>query len=296
MKRKTWLIVLAILAGLCCVAGIVIYLTIENTPPNPWTAESGYHVRGSKVYYYPGFGISDPFEIRDAHAGSFVVIDSSYALDRSHVYVDGMIIPEADPATFEVFDFTFTRDADHVFLRERVFSDDPAHFENVAPNIYRDTRHVYWSADIVSDDPSNLVVVGAADFYTYFKDSTTVFVNGNPIEGADPATFSVVRDGFSRDATHIFYFASMIPEADVSTFEVLDSPFARDAAHAYWMQNVIPEADPDTFVVLNANFECSADAVHAYYQATLIPGFDPASIPVSATVNSCDETRIYFTP
>lgn len=293
MKRKTWLIVLSVIAGVCCIASFVIYKVLESRPPSR-LSDSGYYVRGSKVFYHPGFGLAEPFEIPGVDAKSFVAIDSSYGRDKTHVYLDGVAIPGADPDSFEIFDNTFTRDANHVYLQGQVFSDDAVHFEHVEGNIYRDSQHIYWSTSIISDDPSHLVVLGNSGFYTFLKDSKTVYIQGSPIQDADPATFEPIADAYSRDASHIFYFDQAIADVDSSTFEVIASPYSRDAAHVYFMESILPEADPATFVVLNVDFQCSADATHAYYQGESISNFDPASIPPGAVVTNCDASGIYF--
>lgn len=297
-SRQTPLIVGIIFICLCLipltVAGVG-YLYMGDQPPSR-LEDSGYYIRRTKVYYYPGFGLSEPFEIEDADVDSFEVIDENYARDVSRVYHDGIPVSDSDPATFEIVDHYFARDSRHVYLYGNIFSDDPVNFENVDGNIYRDSQHIYWSTVPISDDPSNLVILDGSDSYTYFKDSTTIFIQGNPIQDADPATFSIIEDAYSRDASHIFYFDQTISEADSESFEIIASPYARDAEHVYFMESRIPDADPDTFQILNLDFQCSADATHAYYQGVLIPGFDPASIPSDNTVTNCDQNGIYFSP
>jgi len=293
MKTKKWLVAIPVVFGLCAVAVLALYLKVRNGPPGELD-NSGYYVRPNKVYFHPGFGLASPFEIIGADPSTFKDLDGSYALDANHVYLDGVPIAKADPATFELVSGSFTRDAYHVFLGPDVFSHDPSHFENVEGNIFRDSQHIYWSTDIISDDPAHLVVLGNFGFYTYLKDSTTVFIQGNPIRDADPATFAIIQDAYSRDASHTFYFDQSLPEADSATFEIIASPYARDASHVYFMERILGDADPSTFVVLNVNFQCSADATHAYYMGNLIPNFDPSTIPPGAKVTNCDANGIYF--
>lgn len=288
--NRKWVVPVLVLIGLC----VALLTVIANRPPGTLD-NSGYYIRGSKVYYHPGFPGS-PSEIQSADANTFVILDVRYGLDTAQVYINGASIPGADPSTFELLSDPFTRDANHVYVGGERFSDDPAHFERVDGNIYRDSQHIYWSTTIVSDDPSHLVVLGSSGFYTYFKDSTAVYINGSLIRDADPVTFAMVNEGFSLDAANIFYFDQIILGADLATFQMIVSPFARDAAHVYFMENALPDADPSTFIVLNVDFQCSADATHAYYQGDLIPNFDPANIPANAVVTNCDGAGIYFSP
>lgn len=298
MKSKPARLIFGILFLCLCVGlagGGFAYLALQDRPPSR-LSDSGYHLRRTKVFYHPGFGLSSPFEISGADRASFEILDHSYARDNSQVYLDGLPIPEADPATFELLESPFALDARHVYVNRDIFSDDPVHFEQVHGNIFRDSQHIYWSTSIVSDDPAHLSVLDRSGFYTFFKDLRTVFVNGNPIAGAEPDSFAVIDGAYSQDARHVFYFDEMIPDADVSTFEILESPYARDANSAFWMENVIADASPDTFKVLNADFECSADAQYAFYQDQMIQGYDPEEIPDDAQVIGCSSADVHFTP
>jgi hypothetical protein len=149
---------------------------------------------------------------------------------------------------------------------------------------------------VLSDDPANFKIVSDADYYLFTKDGRDVHVNGTAIAGADPATFRVIKGGYSSDVGGIFYFTDRVAGADASSFEVIDNPFARDARHAYWMGKQIPDADGSTFKVLNANFECTADRSHAYYRDKLIVDADPRSFPPGRAVTGCSETAVYFAP
>lgn len=299
MKPKRFALIITVVVLFLCLFSVIAAgvgaLYLQDQPPNS-LEDSGYYIRRTKVFYYPGFGLSEPFEIEGADVDSFEVIDENYARDVRRVYHDGVPVSDSDPATFEIVDHYFARDSRHVYLNGVIHSNDPTNFENVAGNIYRDSQHIYWSTEPISDDPSNLVILDGSDSYTYFKDSTTIFIQGNPLQGADLATFSILKDAYSRDALHIFYFDQTISNADLTSFEIIDSPYARDAVHVYFMESNILDADPDTFQILNLNFQCAADATYAYYQGALIPGFDPASIPSDNKVTNCDANGIYFSP
>jgi hypothetical protein len=296
MKDKRWLNVLLIvfiaICGLCAVTGGAGYIYIRNQPPHTAVNDAGYYVRGRTVYYLGGFP-STAFEVEGAHVRTFQIIDSQYAKDDSQVYFNGLVIPDSDPATFEVMGLWFSRDARHVYISGTIFSDDPAHFEILGDALYRDSQHIYWSTNIISDDPASLEILYNQDYHTYIRDSETVFVNGNPISGADAAAFEVLASGYGRDENQVYYFDQAMP-ADPVTFEILENPYSRDAESVFWMEHVIPDADPQAFRVLNADFECSADSEHAYFRDQLIPGFDPGTMPADAYVTNCTDTEIFF--
>lgn len=296
--KSNRLIIIVILVFVCvCLTSLTAagFIYLRNRPPSSVTSSSGYYVRGSHVYYLGGFP-STAFAIDNADVKTFNILDSQYALDNTHVYFNGSLIPDADPASFELLDSPFSRDAQHVYVSGTVFTNDPANFEILTENVYRDSQHIYWSTEIISDDPSNLEILHDENYYTYVKDSTTVFVNGNSIQGADSDSFEVILDGYARDAAHIFYFGGIIPDADSATFEILESPYAKDGNSVFWMEHLIEGVDVSTFQVLNADFECSADSTTAYYQDQPIPNFDPNSIPADSHVTNCDINGMYFSP
>ncbi|HEX4191194.1 MAG TPA: DKNYY domain-containing protein [Marmoricola sp.] len=274
---------------------LIAVLTACGGAPSSLFHSAGYYVRGKTVYYLDAFP-GDAFTIKGADAKTFKILDTTYARDKHAVYLDGSPLAEADPATFELLDQPdYSKDSGHVFLRDRVLTTDTADFKFLGSGLTEDGAHVYDSGgSVLSDDPAHFKILSDADHYLFVEDASTVRVNGNPIKGADPATFGVDRGAYATDAHRAFYFDQTIPGVNLATLTVLAGPYARDAEHAYWMGKVIPRADPRTFTVLNANFECTADSTHAYYRDLLIKGFDPGTVPQGATVNNCSETSLSY--
>lgn len=273
MRRKSiavWFLIALVVALACS----------RNRPPNSFFDAAGYHVKGSTVYYLNAFP-GEAFEIGGADAATFQVFDTTYARDKSNVYVSGSPIPGADAPSFQLLDRpSFGRDRHHVYQLATAISDDPAHFELLDANLSEDSHAVYWSdGRVLLDDPAHFVIISNADYYLFTKDSRTVHVNGNPIADADPATFHVLRGAYAMDDRQVFYFTDEVADTDAPSFEALDGSYARDSGRAYWMAKTIVGADPRTFRVLNANFECSADRDHAYYRQFVIADADPKSFP-----------------
>jgi hypothetical protein len=145
-------------------------------------------------------------------------------------------------------------------------SDDPAHFELLDGDLSKDSTAVYWSdGHVLSDDPAHFAIISNQDHYLFTKDADTVHVNGNPIDGADPATFEVLQGAYATDHERVYHFADQIAGAD-----------------------------PQTFRVLNADFGCSADARRAYYRDSVVAEADPSTFPPNRSVTRCDETSISF--
>lgn len=201
-----------------------------NGPPNSLFERAGYHVRDGKVYYLNAFP-GKAFEIGGADAATFEALDSTYARDHSHVYINGALLPDADAASFELLRRPgFAKDRDHVYQRDRVFSDDPVHFELLDGELAKDSRVVFWSdGSVLSEDPAHFAIISDAAHYLYTRDGRAVHVNGNPIPDADPATFQVLQGAYARDNKRVFYFDQPIAGADLSSFRPLDGPYASDA-------------------------------------------------------------------
>ena len=281
--------------AVCLLAAAILLACSRNAAPNSLFENAGYHVRDGKVYYLNAFP-GKAFEISTADAGTFSAFDSTYGRDKSHVYLDGAQLPNADPSSFELLARPgFAKDRHHVYQRDRAISDDPDNFELLDGNLAKDGHAVYWlDGSVLSTDPGHFTVISTVDNYIFTKDSHSVHVNGNPIADANPAAFQILRGAYARDDQRVFYFDRHVAEADSSSFRTLEGPYASDSNHAYWMGEAIEEADPNTFRVLNADFECSADDARAYYRQTVIAGADPRTFPPSRAVTNCSETSVSF--
>ena len=263
--------------------------------PDSLVDEAGYHVRDNAVYYlnpFPG----KAFEIDDADAATFDIIDRTYARDSGQVYINGYPLPGAQPGSFELLERPgFARDSRRVYQHDQPISTDPGHFELLPGGLSKDSSRVYASdGAVLSHDPAEFEIVSDEDDYLFARDGGSVYVNNRPIRGASPSTFEVLSGGYSRDAEHAFYFDRQIADADVASFRVIEGPYAVDSQRVYWMGEVIAGADPASFEVLNANFECSADATHAFYRQTTIPGARPATFPPDSEVVGCSPASISF--
>jgi hypothetical protein len=267
----------------------------RSEEPNSLFDDAGYHLRDDAVYYlnpFPG----KAFQIDGANASSFEVFDRTYARDSEHVYINGQVLDGAQAESFELLDRPgFSRDGERVYQHDRPISTDPENFELLESGLAKDGAAVYWSdGSVLSEDPQNFTIISDVAHYLFAKDSRTVYVNGNPIAGASPATFRVLQGAYSRDDEHVFYFDEEITDADATTFRTLRGPYALDSQRVYWMGKTIDGADPVTFVVLNANFECSADRTRAFYRQTVIADADPATFPQGKIVTGCSEMSISF--
>jgi hypothetical protein len=112
---------------------------------------------------------------------------------------------------------------------------------------------------------------GSEMFVSYAKDKNHVYVNGLPIQGANPETYEVLPWGiFAKDDNQVFFrhwyapYAPNIPlqGVDVESFEVVNRFYAKDKQYVYEVANCgggsgretclkrLKNADPKTFVGL----------------------------------------------
>lgn len=179
---------------------------------------------------------------------------SSYSKNPRFVYDPGhMIIPVANPATFEILHeeknasgldlLSYTKDDTHVFYHGLNYRGtailalaDPASFEiffdskNNATGYAKDSLHVYYQS----------AVLPKSDLISF-----------NPV-----FTPEGNRTSFGKDTTRVYYANDILPKADPATFTVLIEPsgaatlYAKDKQRVYYKNFIVSDADPVSFVAL----------------------------------------------
>lgn len=268
--RRTWAVLLSLL--LCCACH-------KKGPPGALD-QSGYHVRNGVVYFLPNW-TSKAFIVEQAEAATLETplpggTVADYAKDRRHVFYRGTIVDKADPATFEILDDRFARDAQHVFSGSRLLCDDSPHFTVVSANFVKNSRSVYRlhpAVAIVSEDAAHFREISSQQGYSHCADRQHVYVNGNLIETADPNSFKILTGGYARDATQTYYFDAPMPVGtDADTLEIMTGGYARDRSRVYHLGKLLPEADPSSFVVTDDSFQRAHDARRHYERGSPVPG------------------------
>ena len=134
-----------------------------------------------------------------------------YKIQNNHVYSLSQIIPDADPKTFTI-------------LSGRSEFDQCSGYA-------QDGKHIY-----------------------YFYDALPVF--------ADIKSFSVLERFFAKDSSHVYFGGVPIDDADVATFSLLKDPkgegtlYSKDKSHVYVSSpqsretKVVENADPSSFMIL----------------------------------------------
>ena len=106
-----------------------------------------------------------------------------YTADADHVYWDGKLLRQADPATWQPIDNAagYSRDQHRIYYCERPLprSTDTASWQYLAHGYSRDRNRVYYWEKILPQ--------------------------------ADPASWRHLHDSFSKDLRHVYYGTRIIP-------------------------------------------------------------------------------------
>lgn len=124
------------------------------------------------------------------------------------------------------------------------------------------------------------------------------------VDGADPATFRVLRSGYAKDASNVFFEGVRFAVRDAATFELLDYGFARDRIAGYYHQAELAGSHGPSLVPLDTHH--GRDRSHAWYAtiettdarssvvARRVNDVDAASFEVLGSGYARDRSRVYF--
>ncbi|MCE7064775.1 DKNYY domain-containing protein [Dyadobacter sp. CY326] len=267
----------------------------------------GYYVENGKAYFYGGFSNASVIELKEANAEKFEAFDkrfpgnvnaSEYAGDDKVVYYLGSLLKDADSETFEVLDFGLGKDANHVYSRHNVISDDAAHFVKIDGGLFKDSQHVYSGDQIVSDDPNNIKYLGEFGYIKYFSDSKGILANKIRIDSVDVQSFKPLEHGYAIDHSQVFIIQDArlekVENAHTPSFEVISRFYSKDASSVFWRGDKLPGANPATFKIISEEHHCSCDDKKVYHQNKVVPNADPAKFPVGKKFKYCNDSEIVF--
>jgi hypothetical protein len=198
----------------------------------------GYSKAGENIYF--GGGQDWPNILRQqidrpVDAGSFQALSVHYTKDKNTVYYNSattskirvVALPAADPATFEVIGSERARDKNGDWWYGRP-ADQPG-----------------WH-DTPSEDQST-------------RDAARVWVNKQPVPGADPATFRHLGADYYVDQQRAYWRHHLVAGADPKTLRPLaNSLLAVDAKAAYLAGNRLAHVDPSTCRLIQHNRSSNA--------------------------------------
>lgn len=183
--------------------------------------------------------------IPESDGSSFRAIDRQWAVDNKHVYFGAQsisgkrlvmwtakganvtVLPGADPASFRLLERHYTADDHQVFYRLTALPDsDPDTFRRLeGSQLWRDDRQLYYQDRRIETTIDGQTHAAIADewkkmdgFYTDGKGVWTEYFY--PVPDADPSTFVVLENGFSKDVNHVWHKRKLQPDFDAPSFRV----------------------------------------------------------------------------
>ncbi|MDO4210832.1 MAG: DKNYY domain-containing protein [Bacteroidales bacterium] len=160
---------------------------------------------------------------------------SQYARDKRQVYFGDTIVAGADVATFRHVGYNVGQDCHRVYYCNRATQIKDFSALREVGHFYIDGKHVYnWHLSSIPD--ADVATLRELDM-PWAVDAHHVFHSDRLVPGADPKTFSAVRQydhagrtwsssphwDYGKDATHVYWRDSLIAGADAATFSVVAS-------------------------------------------------------------------------
>jgi hypothetical protein len=229
-----------------------------------------------------------------ADPSSFKVLSDDYATDMHHVWYEDSIIEGAEPATFAVPNGDISRlahDAHDYYMRNRpLHVADMGSFRQIDNNWALDSLHVYYlDADINSVPVGDYRTFKALNGF-YAIDAKCVYYRNNIVEGADPASFAVLKGQYhyGQDRHRVYYkaYGSAIRELNTLKHKNMEdglwNAFHTDGKMVYNPKLMaMPEGtDFATIHKVERYRDWYADSKHVYYENRLLPGANPKTFVI----------------
>lgn len=246
--------------------------------------------------------------LEGADPSTFKVLSEDYATDMHHVWFNSVMIEGAEPATFVVPDrsiiskiMTFGKISNLAHDAHDYYKDyKPLHvvnmgsFRQIDDNWALDSLQIYYLDDLTNEE---IKAVSVADYRTfkalnefYAIDSKCVYYKNNRVEGADPASFAVLKgeSHYGKDRHRVYCKAFGSAIRDLSTLrhknmeDGLCYAFHTDGKTVYNPElRAMPEGtDFATIHKVDSYRDWYADSKHVYYGNHLLPGANPQTFKV----------------
>lgn len=237
------------------------------------------------------------------------VFPGNYGEDKNSAYRNGQAFPKEDlvffkqgelPPTVKSLGSRYFQYEDKVYYYPEsvqsveslgLIDADLKSFRVLRSGYARDDKRVYYKGATVSEDPLNTFEI-LQDSYS--KDANGVYYESKKIDGADPSTFTFIRNSdFTVDKNSVYFLENYEvkkTEADVATFQVVsDSPgnYSRDDKYVYIGVKVLEAALPQGFRYLGSGYSMDSESV--FFGEKKISNVDPASFTVLGDGLSSDE-------
>jgi hypothetical protein len=215
--------------------------------------EDGFHLAKDKNHVFKRGEIWDTFD-----ASSFEVLSASYYGDKNGLYFGETSLDSPDRSTFKIMSKHLAVDKNALFYRgKRLDLCDAATLEipnnRISYQYIYDSQCAYYLTAWATPKAGFRVNENLETFREispyHAKDSESVFAGGVKIEGADPASFTVIGSSTGADQNAVFYRHNRIVDADRNSYKSLGS-YGVDKHAVFYKGRIIKGADPKTFETL----------------------------------------------
>lgn len=169
---------------------------------------------------------------------------NDYAIRQNQVTYQGQVLPDADAKTFQELGFGYGKDQYNVYYQGEVLEfADPTAFKVNA----RFTRHHRISTTGMKTpaprkqttekklDITDILGLDGEESGTYSIQDNAVTYEGQSVQGADAATFVILKAGYAKDDHHAYYQGQLITNALGGKYFIYqDDDYASDGQHTYF--------------------------------------------------------------
>ena len=113
---------------------------------------------------------------------------------------------------------------------------------------------------------------------TYVTRDAAGYTRSRTVEGADPSTFSVIREPFGKDKSKVFYHGDELKGASPDTFKVIDDDYYSTDGKLVFAGRSLVSRDPEGFVILKKGY--SKDSQRVFYLGSEVPGAEAPSLEI----------------
>ncbi|MBT3218680.1 MAG: DKNYY domain-containing protein [Proteobacteria bacterium] len=239
-----------------------------------------YYKLGEKVAYGDHRGLK---VLEGANATTFCALRPSqapfleYGRDTQHIYYEDLILPGVQPADFTLLWGGIGRGANQIFVlgkvidvehpesfaivgtlaggSDRVATKDQKAVYSVVMQPFALEGHRVIVHPVEGANPSTFTLIDFDERPScYAKDAAKVFrfdlhqeQRFTVLQGANPSSFEVLGETWSKDATKVFWYHDEVRGAHAPTFSALYLLYAKDEHQVYYGDQLIDGADAQSF-------------------------------------------------
>ncbi|HUE69513.1 MAG TPA: DKNYY domain-containing protein [Pirellulaceae bacterium] len=160
--------------------------------------------------------------LQDAKGKLTVLAHPKYAKTADNVYLGGVKIPGADPATLEVVNDAYSKDAKRAYCGSiPIPGANPEEFRvlggNTEPQFCSRAKPFENAVGPMPEVPPDLEIVGAQGWST---DGNNCYFGPTRLVGARAESFKMLNAWYATDGEKVFCGHDLLEEADAKTFRV----------------------------------------------------------------------------